>query len=309
MVVFTTLYTFSNTLWLIYLTGQFQGVIAEILLVGFGLGTLTYTYQLCREKLGLSGNLHGLVFHTLIITFLFARLSWSAIPIEMGGFILCYSYAQLVALFYGGRLFFRSATTGQFRKLMQVSLLIASCTISLLPFTLFFVQSFTFQYVLLNLGFFFILIAHLRESHFRETDTNPKAETTFQNNETYSRLDQFGLRTRSKQLEACQKQLTECLKQNNVLRKESAEKSKIIERYESKQEITIEEVLLPYDISPRQLEVVQFMVEGKKNDEIAEQLHLTESGVRSHLTAVYRKTGIRGAKKLRRFILNKLNGN
>lgn len=44
-------------------------------------------------------------------------------------------------------------------------------------------------------------------------------------------------------------------------------------------------------LTPRQLEVLQLMVKGLSNKEIAEQLHLSETTVKSHVTAVLRKLG------------------
>lgn len=44
-------------------------------------------------------------------------------------------------------------------------------------------------------------------------------------------------------------------------------------------------------LTPRQLEVLQLMVRGLSNKEIAGKLHLSETTVKSHVTAVLRKLG------------------
>ena len=45
-------------------------------------------------------------------------------------------------------------------------------------------------------------------------------------------------------------------------------------------------------LSPREREVIQYIGQGLKNSQIAEQLSLSETTVRHHLTSIYRKLGV-----------------
>lgn len=45
-------------------------------------------------------------------------------------------------------------------------------------------------------------------------------------------------------------------------------------------------------LSERELDILRLLVEGARNEEIAQQLHLAEATVKSHLTSVFRKLGV-----------------
>jgi two-component system nitrate/nitrite response regulator NarL len=45
-------------------------------------------------------------------------------------------------------------------------------------------------------------------------------------------------------------------------------------------------------LSPRERQVIQLIGKGMKNYQIAEQLSLSETTVRHHLTSIYRKLGV-----------------
>ena len=48
-----------------------------------------------------------------------------------------------------------------------------------------------------------------------------------------------------------------------------------------------------YSLSPRETEVLALLLEGKKNDEIAEKLFISLSTVKTHIKAIFQKTGVR----------------
>lgn len=50
--------------------------------------------------------------------------------------------------------------------------------------------------------------------------------------------------------------------------------------------------------SKRELEVVALINQGKRNQEIAEELYIDLSTVKSHLNKIYRKTGVKSRKEL-----------
>ncbi len=48
-----------------------------------------------------------------------------------------------------------------------------------------------------------------------------------------------------------------------------------------------------YSISPRETEVLALLIEGRRNDEIAEKLFISLSTVKTHIKAIFQKTGAR----------------
>lgn len=46
------------------------------------------------------------------------------------------------------------------------------------------------------------------------------------------------------------------------------------------------------ELSPREMDVLAFLIVGKSNREIAEELHLSVSTVKAHLSSVFRKLGV-----------------
>jgi two-component system nitrate/nitrite response regulator NarL len=52
-----------------------------------------------------------------------------------------------------------------------------------------------------------------------------------------------------------------------------------------------EEALLA-KLSPRQLQVLQCMVNGYSNKKISDTLHVSEETVKSHVTAIFRNLGV-----------------
>lgn len=51
-------------------------------------------------------------------------------------------------------------------------------------------------------------------------------------------------------------------------------------------------LLNKYNLTDREFEIISYLVEGKKNNEIAEQLFISQNTVKSHVRNVYRKLGI-----------------
>ncbi|MGZ6545349.1 MAG: response regulator transcription factor [Actinomycetota bacterium] len=47
-----------------------------------------------------------------------------------------------------------------------------------------------------------------------------------------------------------------------------------------------------YDLTPREQEILACVASGMRNGEIASELHLAESTVKSHLTSAYLKLGV-----------------
>ena len=47
------------------------------------------------------------------------------------------------------------------------------------------------------------------------------------------------------------------------------------------------------DLTPRELEILQLVITGKTNKEIAHEIHLSEKTVEFHLDNIYTKLGVR----------------
>ena len=59
----------------------------------------------------------------------------------------------------------------------------------------------------------------------------------------------------------------------------------------------------PPAVSDREREILRLVVAGRTNDEIARQLYLSKSTVTGHLTAIFRRLGVRSRRELVRLVL------
>lgn len=324
MVLFTLLHVVSNTFWILFISNSLQGLLFEVLFIGTGLGTIASTYSIwsIQTKVQNTSSIHWLVLHSLAVIFLFSRLNWSGDVKHEWAFILIFVYAQCVFLFFGGRVFLKVMRMDKIEPYLQKSIIVSSFVFCFIPLIVFFIQHFAPQYILLNVGFFFIVFAYLKKNRFYNQvisyQTNEQSKCDDFTKESKNVITHIGKKsnqfnTYKRKLEQLDiayqeqaKKLSECIEMNSQLSKESAEKSIQIEQYKNRNDATIESVLLKYDLTKSQLEVVRMMVEGKSNTEIADALFIKEGVVRTHLSAAYRKVGTRGANKLRFFILKQI---
>lgn len=54
-----------------------------------------------------------------------------------------------------------------------------------------------------------------------------------------------------------------------------------------------------HELSEREKEVLNYVIQGKKNQEIASSLFVELSTIKSHLNRIYKKTGVQNRKELR----------
>jgi len=63
-------------------------------------------------------------------------------------------------------------------------------------------------------------------------------------------------------------------------------------------EISLDDLVEPFGISPREREVIEQLFAGKSNKEIQEALFISPSTVKNHLTSIYRKIGVDSRARL-----------
>ncbi len=59
-------------------------------------------------------------------------------------------------------------------------------------------------------------------------------------------------------------------------------------------------------LTPREREIVRWIVNGDSNKEVGNRLNIAERTVKSHLTVIFRKFGVSGRLQLALFILRKI---
>jgi DNA-binding NarL/FixJ family response regulator len=59
------------------------------------------------------------------------------------------------------------------------------------------------------------------------------------------------------------------------------------------------------DLSPRELEVIQLVIQGYKNRDIANKLFISEKTVKNHLSAIFNKLGVSDRLELTLFVFEK----
>ncbi|MGB4036869.1 MAG: helix-turn-helix transcriptional regulator, partial [Bacillota bacterium] len=53
-----------------------------------------------------------------------------------------------------------------------------------------------------------------------------------------------------------------------------------------------------YSLTPRELEVIELLLEGMKNDEIQEKLFISQGTLKTHLRHIFRKLDVQNRKEL-----------
>jgi DNA-binding NarL/FixJ family response regulator len=59
------------------------------------------------------------------------------------------------------------------------------------------------------------------------------------------------------------------------------------------------------DLSPRELEVIQLVIQGYKNRDIAQKLFISEKTVKNHLSAIFNKVGVSDRLELTLYVFEK----
>jgi DNA-binding CsgD family transcriptional regulator len=62
-------------------------------------------------------------------------------------------------------------------------------------------------------------------------------------------------------------------------------------------------------LTPKETEIIQYIIEGASNKEIAAQLHISENTLKVHIKNINRKFGVSGKYELLSFILNAISAN
>ena len=58
------------------------------------------------------------------------------------------------------------------------------------------------------------------------------------------------------------------------------------------------------DLSDREFDIINLIIEGKNNSEIAEQLFISQNTVKNHIANIYKKLGINNRTKLVNMVFN-----
>lgn len=64
------------------------------------------------------------------------------------------------------------------------------------------------------------------------------------------------------------------------------------------------EILLPYNISEREKEIIEMIIHGKSNKEIEQNLFISSHTVKNHIYNIFQKTGVKSRNQLICLILN-----
>ena len=74
-------------------------------------------------------------------------------------------------------------------------------------------------------------------------------------------------------------------------------------KYEKKADLNFAEILKAYGLTKRELEIAGLIAQGKSNGEIAEQLYISETTVKKHVSNMFEKMGISKREELMRIAL------
>jgi DNA-binding CsgD family transcriptional regulator len=61
---------------------------------------------------------------------------------------------------------------------------------------------------------------------------------------------------------------------------------------------SIRKAVAPYSLTPKELEVVRYITDGRTNHEISYVMKISRSTVKNHISSIYRKTGVSGRVNL-----------
>lgn len=202
-------------------------------------------------------------------------------------FLIMFFYAQAVAFFYSIKFLIALSRKTDGSKLINGVLAIVALMSCFLPVVLILIKSLLLKYLFVNISFFCFIFSSLVK-HF--TQVARQREEYGKNLETIA------------QYEVKLKEL--CAERSNQAAVISEYKKyfKLLEQEKGKDSI-IEVLLSEYpDLTEREVAVAKLMAKGLSFVEIAEMLNVTDGGARSHSVKIYRKVGISGMNKKKKFI-------
>ena len=87
-------------------------------------------------------------------------------------------------------------------------------------------------------------------------------------------------------------------------KREESEQVKSLVENEEKAGLNVTEKLKAYGLTKRELEIAGLIAEGKSNGEIAEQLYISETTVKKHVSNIFEKMGIGRREEILRIALD-----
>lgn len=163
----TVIYVLFNILWITNSIGLRFNLLSEISLFIIGLITIGYScfYWLKEFDLTLTHKKAKLVlFHFSVILVLQSLTVYTGFFQYFWCYFALILYSEIVAIYFVRDIFraFKKNSKAELNSL-SYSILIASVIACFTPLVLFFIESFTIEYIAINSGFFFIASAYLRQ--------------------------------------------------------------------------------------------------------------------------------------------------
>jgi DNA-binding NarL/FixJ family response regulator len=90
-----------------------------------------------------------------------------------------------------------------------------------------------------------------------------------------------------------------------VLRNDEHGKAECFEVKQSISKEQYKELMSPYKLTKRELELGFMILSGYSNARIAEELYISESTVKKHVSHIYGKVGVSGRKEYKRMLMGK----
>lgn len=286
--VHSLLFILLNFLWLLSQTNLVKGAMFEGVLVLTGFLTGAYSFHYWHVELQLKKSVKNpiilltllffaYVAYSLLQQFSFDKLHWAY-------FSLCL-FSLLVTIYFIGGFIIQIRTLEEKAPFLKNAIITASIMACIVPFVFLAFNSFTLHFIVVNVGFSCITLAYIfnyvRQIQLEALENRDLLEI---------------IATYEKESDQMNAQFKE---QNMKIFELSGRLELHKKRGESKR--TLEQVLNKYGLTPREKEVAVLLLKGKSNQEIADADNVIVGTIRTHAMKIYKKTGIKGAKKDNQF--------
>lgn len=335
LILFIALHISFNSLWLLNLSGVLNSWGTELaMMVNGGIAIVFYQNYWVTELNPLPVNSRKqtvwLTIHLSVISLLVYFIGLREIfVLHIPLSFIVFLYAQSVFIYLGVKAFLGIVKKREIDKVVQSLVAASCCLVCLLPFFYVVIGSFEIKYFLVNSGFFCLAASHLRKYYLlnrmslqqsidqlrllgeHEDKSRELSIKVIEDSKKIAfyrqKLEDFDVAYKEQSITLC-----ECQNELNNLKQVNIDQAAKIAIYENilksiesrkDREARIEGILDNYpELTVQQRHIAKLIGLGLSHREISDQLNIAYGTVTHHSSVIYRKTGVKSLKQLKKLL-------
>lgn len=290
ILTYTAIHLLFSVFWILKNFTAYDAVF-EGLLVGTGIFLAAYSFYFWNKEFQLDRAKHKAIvlFAHSSFAFLGYLLFDQLLEDIPWGKLTCYLYIQSVVIYFVFHFFKQAFSQIDKAYPLRNAYVVASLSLLAIPFMLFFIQSFTITFVMINVGFLFItftyIAGYIKDSRLETIELKEQLET-IASQELESQHITLENQQQSEEIEELKTYI------------------KTLENKEQSEEYVIE-ILLQFDsLTTSEFEIAKLLALGYSFQEIGEQKNIARATARKHASTVYSKVDVKNLDEFRKLFLN-----